>query len=55
MNSPLDTLHNPIIQSQDPDTIYYPSFEIVTLVTILEWPWKILMHSPLDTLHNPIV
>ena len=55
MSSPLHTLHNPIVQSSDPDIKYSPSFEKATLLTQPECPTRVLMRSPLDTLHNPIV
>ena len=55
MSSPLDTLHNPIVLSVDPDAKYYPSPENTTLVTEVECPVRVFIRSPLDTLHNPIV
>ena len=53
--SPLDTLHNPIVQSIDPDAKYSPSPENATLAILLECPVRVFIRSPLDTLHNPIV
>ena len=55
MRSPLDTLHTPIVLSQDPDTKYSPFGENTTLNTQPLWPVRVLMRSPLDTLHTPIV
>ena len=55
MRSPLDTLHTPIVLSQDPDARYSPSEENATLHTEEEWPVRVLIRSPLDTLHTPIV
>ena len=33
MRSPFDTLHNPIVLSQDPEAKYFPSPENTTLYT----------------------
>ena len=55
IRSPLDTLHTPIVQSQDPDAKYSPFGENTTLVTQLECPVRVLIRSPLDTLNTPIV
>ena len=55
MRSPLDTFHNPIVLSKDPDAKYSPSLENTMQLTSLEWSMRVLMSSPLDTLHNPIV
>ena len=55
MGSPLDTFHNPIVLSADPDAKYFPSGENTTLHTWEEWPIKVFINSPLDTLHNPTV
>ena len=55
MRSPLDTLHNPIVLSSDPDAKYSPFGENTTLETQPEWPVRVLIRSPLDTLHTPIV
>ena len=52
---PLDTLHNPIVLSPDPNAKYSSSPENMTLDTNPEWPMRILMHSLLDTFHNLIV
>ena len=38
MRSPLDTLHTPIVLSEDPDTKYSPLGENTTLLTLSEWP-----------------
>ena len=55
MSSPLDTLHNLIVLSADPDAKYSVSPENTTLNTPPECPLRVFMRSPLDTLHNPIV
>ena len=55
MRSPLDTLHNPIVVSADPDAKYSSFPENTTLVTGSECPVRVFIRSPLDTLHNPIV
>ena len=55
IHSPLDTLHTPIVLSQDPDAKYSPFGENTTLVTENECPVRVLICSPLDTLHTPIV
>ena len=55
IRSPLDTLHTPIVLSEDPEAKYSPFGENTTLVTKDKWPVKVLMRSPLDTLHTPIV
>ena len=55
MSSPLDTLHTPIVLSEDPDAKYSPFGKNATLKTQSECPVRVLMHSPLDTLHTPIV
>ena len=55
MHFPLDTFHNLIVLSQDPDAKYFPSREKTTLVTELEWPVRIFMGFPLGTSHNSIV
>ena len=39
---PLDTLHNLIVLSKDPDAKYSPSFENATVITSLEWPIRVL-------------
>ena len=38
IRSPLDTLHTPIVLSQDPDAKYSPFGENTTLQTGDEWP-----------------
>ena len=55
MCSPLDTFHNPIVKSIDPDAKYSPSPENTTLYTPPECPMKLFIYSPLDTFHNTIV
>ena len=55
IRSPLDTLHTPIVSSEDPDTKYSPFGENTTLKTPSECPVRVLIRSPLDTLHTPIV
>ena len=55
MHSPLDTLHNPIVPSRDPDAKNFPSPENTTLHIGPECQVRVFIRSPLDTLHNPIV
>ena len=55
IRSPLDTLHTPIVQSENPDAKYSPFGENTTLKTLCECPVRVLIRSPLDTLHTPIV
>ena len=55
MRSPLDTLHNPIVLSLDPDAKYSPSSENTTLDIPQECPMRVFICSPLDTFHNMIV
>ena len=55
INSPLDTLHIPIIVDKDPDAKYSPSGENTTLLNKLLELSKILIYSQLDILHNLIV
>ena len=55
IRSPLDTLHTPIVESQDPDAKYSPFGENTTLYTQCLWPVRVLTRSPLDTLHTSIV
>ena len=55
MRSPLDTLHNPIVVSADPDAKYSSSPENITLNTGSECPVRVFIRSPLDTFHNTIV
>ena len=55
MGSPLDTLHNPIVLSEDPDAKYFPFGKNITLHTGEEWPVRVFMHSPFDTHHTRIV
>ena len=52
---PLDTLHTPIVQSEDPEAKYSPFGENTTLLTPHVCPVRVLIRSPLDTLHTPIV
>ena len=51
----LDTFHNLIVVSPDPDAKYFPSSEKTTSHTGPEWAVRVFMHTPLDTLHNLIV
>ena len=55
IRSPFDTLHTPIVLSQDPDAKYSPFGENTMLQTNDECPVRVLIRSPLDTLHTPIV
>ena len=55
IRSPFNTLHTPIVPSEDPYAKYSPFGENTTLLTQREWPVRILIRSPLDTLHTPIV
>ena len=55
MRFPLDTLHNPIVVSVDPDAKYSPSHENTAVAIGPEWSIRVFIRSPLDTLHNPIV
>ena len=55
MGSPLDTLHNPIVLSEDPDAKYFQFGQNITLHTGEEWPVRVFMHSPFDTIHTRIV
>ena len=55
IRSPLDTLHTPIVQSEDPNAKYSPFGENTTLQTQCECPVRVFIRSPLDTLHTPIV
>ena len=55
MRFPLDTLHTPIVISEDPEAKYFPFGENTTLKTKEEWPSRVMMRYPLDTLHTPIV
>ena len=55
IRSPLDTLHTPIVQSEDPEAKYSPFGENTTLLTKSECPVRVLIRSPFDTLHIPIV
>ena len=55
MRSPLDTLHTPIVLSEDADAKYSPFGKNTTLKTPKECPVSVLMRSPLDILHTPIV
>ena len=41
MSSPLNTLHIPIVESEDPDTKYSPLGKNATLLTIREWPLRV--------------
>ena len=50
MRSPLDTLHTPIVLSQDPDAKYFPFGENTTLTTVEEWPMIFMMFSPIKSL-----
>ena len=54
IRSPLDTLHTPIVLSEDPEAKYSPSAENTTLLTKSECPVRVFISSPLDTLHTPI-
>ena len=51
---PLETLHTPIVLSDDPEAKYSPSGENATLYTEEEWPFKLLTGYPLKTLHTTI-
>ena len=55
MHSPLDTLHNLIVLSADPEAKHSPFGENSTLKTQDECPVRVFILSPLDTLHTPIV
>ena len=55
MSYQLDTLHIPIVLSQDPDAKYSPFDENATLFTEEECPMNVLISYPLDTFHTFIV
>ena len=55
MRYSLNTLHIPIVLSEDPDAKYSPLGENTMLITEHEWPFRVLMSYQLDTLHTPIV
>ena len=55
MRSLVNTFHNPIVLSPDPDTKYTPFGENTKLVIKLVWPEKVLIHYSVYTLHIPIV
>ena len=55
MRSPLDSLHKPIVLSEDPEAKYSPFGENTTLSIKDKWPLRLLMHSQLVTLHKFIV
>ena len=55
MRSLVNTFHNPIVLSPDPDTKYTPFGENTKLITKLLWPEKVLISLPVYILHIPIV
>ena len=55
MCSPLNTLHTPIVLSQDPDAKYSPLGEKTTLSTDQKCPVRVFSSSLLITLHILIV
>ena len=55
MSSPLDTFHNLIVLSVDPDPKYSPSSENTMLATTPECPVRVFICSSLNTFLNSVV